>query len=75
MGCYDTVLVSCPECGFENDFQSKSGECTLSNYTIDNCPDDVLSDVNRHAPYKCKCGLYLSINIKTKDILINENKQ
>lgn len=53
MGCYDNVLVHCPKCGKESWEQSKGGDCILNGYTLENCPDDVLSDVNRHAPFEC----------------------
>jgi RNase P subunit RPR2 len=57
MGCYDTVIVPCPKCGTEAEFQSKGGDCLLRVYSLADCPEDVLSDVNRHAPYTCeKCG-------------------
>lgn len=57
MGCYDTVMVPCPTCGNREPFQSKSGECLLENYNLEEAPDHVLGDVNRHAPYDCqKCG-------------------
>lgn len=56
MGVYDTVLVPCPNCGEKIDFQSKSGDCTLAVYELENAPDDVLLDINRHDPHTCtKC--------------------
>jgi len=62
MGCYDTVKVPCPNCGTTNDFQSKGGDCLMRSYTLDNAPDDVLSDVNRHSPYPCsECGCELEV--------------
>jgi len=63
MGCYDTVEVPCPECGKIEYFQSKSGERMMENYTLQNVPDDVLVDVNRHAPYKCRdCQTLFLVN-------------
>ncbi len=57
MGMYDTVMVPCPDCGDRSEFQSKGGECCLRTYELDSCPQDVLSDVNRHAPNTCvECG-------------------
>ena len=69
MGVYDTVIIKCPKCGEEHDFQSKSGTCILGYYTLDNCPEDVVHDINRHSPYECECGGLLSVNIDTKKIL------
>ena len=57
MGCYDTVIVRCPECDTDNDLQSKGGDCLLRTFTLLNCPLDVLMDVNRHTPAVCHhCG-------------------
>jgi hypothetical protein len=53
MGCYDTILIPCPNCGEIYDAQSKSGDCTLETYSFDNCPNDVMQNVNRHAPFTC----------------------
>jgi hypothetical protein len=56
MGCFDTVFVPCPKFGVKYPAQSKGGECSLREFEIEDCPADVMSDVNRHAPYKCECG-------------------
>ena len=65
MGMFDTVLVPCPTCGTTSDFQSKSGDCTLAAYTLDEAPDDVLMDVNRHSPQTCrKCGTRFGVKLK-----------
>jgi len=62
MGCPDTVIVRCPKCGEESYFQSKGGACLLRTFTLADCPDDVLSDVNRHAPNTCeKCGTVFEV--------------
>ena len=68
MGLYDTVTVPCPTCGKVEYFQSKgSDECYLRNFTLENAPDDVMSDVNRHAPYSCeRCGATFGVNVKTR---------
>lgn len=56
MGCYDVVKVPCPACGTVEPAQSKGGDCRLLSYDLSDCPMDVLSDVNRHAPFTCeKC--------------------
>lgn len=56
MGCYDTVIAKCPDCGEEIQAQSKSGECTLGSYPTSRVPRTVALDVNRHAPFFCVCG-------------------
>lgn len=65
MGMFDTVMVPCPGCGTENEFQSKGGRCILATYSLENAPDDVLSDVNRHAPTTCSsCGRSYRVHLK-----------
>lgn len=61
MGCFDSVMVPCPSCGVEREFQSKSGECILKTYKLKDAPADVLEDVNRHAPLQCDCGVYFMV--------------
>lgn len=72
MGMFDSVWVKCPKCNEENEFQSKSGESLLSNYTLEDCPDDILQDVNRHSPCECDCGCKYSIDIKNRKVIINQ---
>ena len=64
MGMFDSVLVPCPECGRKQEFQSKGGDCILAVYELEQCPPDVLSDVNRHAPYECEdCGTIFAVQV------------
>lgn len=53
MGMFDTIWVPCPTCGKKEGFQSKSGDCLLRDYELDEAPMNVLLDVNRHSPYQC----------------------
>lgn len=65
MGCYDTVLVPCPQCGERSEFQSKGGECLMRTIMLEECPLEVLTDVNRHAPNTCaKCGTSFSVKAR-----------
>ena len=67
MGLYDIVMVKCPNCGTKEEFQSKSGDCFLDVYELENCPDDVLWDVNRHSPYECSdCGILFQVDLKAR---------
>jgi hypothetical protein len=65
MGVYTTIMVPCPTCDVRAEFQSKSGgDGTLATYTLEDAPDDVLLDVNRHAPIRChQCGTRFSVEI------------
>lgn len=65
MGVFDSVMVPCPECGLKEEFQSKGSEdrCCRT-FELKDAPLDVLSDVNRHAPYKCSnCGTWFQVAI------------
>jgi len=54
MGMFDSVMVPCPACGTQNEFQSKgAADCRLKVYKLENCPPDVMLDINRHAPIAC----------------------
>jgi len=54
MGCYDEIILQCPECGTDYQTQSKGGACLLRVYRYPAVPADVMSDVNRHAPFECE---------------------
>lgn len=65
MGMYDSVLVPCPKCGTESEFQSKSGNCDLTTYKLAEAPLEVLTDINRHAPNTCeKCGTLYGVEFQ-----------
>jgi len=66
MGMYDSVFIPCPNCGEYNEFQSKGGDCFLETFYLENCPQDVLSDVNRHSPCICECGTKYEVDIENK---------
>lgn len=56
MGMFDSVWVDCPVCGATGqkaiEFQSKSGVCTLEDYTLDDVPAETLLGVH---PYPSRC--------------------
>lgn len=65
MGCYDSLWVDCPNCGNQLEFQSKSGDCRLADYTLTNIPSNVLMDINRHSPIVCAgCNRLYKIDYK-----------
>lgn len=71
MGMYDTVMVPCPKCGAKAEFQSKSGQCRLDVYELDEAPADVLYDVNRHAPATCECGTKFEVGFTISPARVN----
>lgn len=60
MGCYDIVWVSCPKCGHEVEFQSKSGRCALDEYYwpkgANLIPPDIAGDLNDEVQRCEGCG-------------------
>lgn len=62
MGMFDSVMLKCPACNAEHEAQSKSGPCLLDEYTLENAPDVVMQDVNRHAPFECACGYRIQVD-------------
>jgi len=70
MGLYDSVWVECPNCTEINKFQTKSGDCFLKDYRLEDCPDDVLEDVNRHSPIECACKTLYAVDINIKKAVI-----
>ncbi len=61
MGTPDTVVVDCPQCNKDVAFQSKSGLNNMDTFKLKDAPEDVLRDVNRHAPVRCSCGARLVV--------------
>lgn len=71
MGVYDTVKVPCPKCGTKAEAQSKSGDCVLAVYDLSTAPDDVLGDVNRHAPFECEeCGTKFKVALFAPTVIV-----
>lgn len=71
MGVYDTIWAKCPKCGEKSEFQSKIGDCILQDYDLEDCPDDVLWDANRHSPNECECGAYYEIDINNRKAVLS----
>ena len=53
MGMFDTVWIKCPSCTEEIDVQSKTGDCFLDEYNLENAPLDVI--VGTMHPTTCPC--------------------
>jgi len=75
MGMFDTVRVPCPKCKAIEYFQSKGGSCDLIEYDLHDAPLDVLSNVNRHAPYTCrKCRTLFKVSVTIGSVGVFEVK-
>lgn len=64
MGMFDRVFVPCPECHTPYEFQSKGGECLLTEYTLENAPMKVLSELWPPVAQckKCKSGFKIEVS-------------
>ena len=62
---FDTILVNCPKCGTEDNFQTKGGDCLLDVWKLADAPKIALANVNRHAPNTCrKCGAVFQVELE-----------
>lgn len=59
MGMFDSLYVKCT-CGKEVEFQSKTGECSLARYTLDDCPPKVAAGLIGETQ-TCECGENLTL--------------
>jgi phage FluMu protein Com len=64
MGMFDSVFVSCPNCGHVVEFQSKAGACNLSAYTVDNVPLKILADIDGESKVCPKCQHVIRVTVR-----------
>lgn len=62
MGTPDYVEAWCPECQRTMCFQSKGGPELCEEYHLQTAPADVMSNINRHSPQQCDCGVWVYID-------------
>ena len=63
MGMFDSVIVSCPKCKAEIEFQSKAGVCELKRYHQSNVPATVAESLNggtKTCPF-CQCEVEIVV--------------
>jgi len=61
MSCFDTVFLPCPRCGHLDEGQSKSGDCCQDDYSLEEAPERVLSDLIGDVIHCLECGSYFKI--------------
>lgn len=61
MGMYDSVYARCDNCGTSLEFQSKAGDCILSQYTSDDVPIEIALDISGEEQ-QCDCGKFVRLN-------------
>ena len=68
MGMYDTIHFRCPNCTELNFYQSKLGECSLQEFTINEAPLLIIADLHDEAAkdrlYCEHCGNKIHIKVK-----------
>jgi hypothetical protein len=62
MGLFDSVIVKCPRCGADCEFQSKSGDCVLRRYNVDDVPMRIAADIDGE-DFSCNCGLRFKLRL------------
>ena len=76
MGVYDSVLLPCPKCGALKEAQSKSGDCLCRIFEFGKAPDDVMTNVNRHAPFTClKCGTNFKVEFDPEPKIVETSEE
>ena len=60
MGMFDSLIVQCPSCSQDVEFQSKGGKCQLIRYTCVNVTMDVLGDCINDEE-ECACDKILGL--------------
>ena len=68
MGCFDTLCFQCPSCAEIISEQSKAGECSLSSYSLENAPLNIIADINYYGKkgqlYCEHCKVQLELEVR-----------
>ena len=76
MGVYDSVLLPCPKCGTLEEAQSKSGDCLCRVFSFEETTEDVMINVNRHAPFKClECGTNFKVEFTPEPKIVETDEE
>jgi len=60
MGMFDTVIVPCPKCGKQLEFQSKAGPCMLKRYNYKSVPPEIANSIDGDSE-TCSCGQFVAL--------------
>ncbi len=63
MGMFDSVMVACPDCHNPVEFQSKSGDCTLQTYCLEDAPDRVLDGIYGDIEHCSECRTTFGVEL------------
>ena len=64
MGMFDSLFIVCSSCGKRVEFQSKSGNCVLSEYNVGDVSPEIAGDLHGRSK-QCGCGKTLAIETIT----------
>lgn len=64
MGMYDSLIVQCPNCFQEVEFQSKGGKCLMDRFTVENVPMNVLGGCINDE-WNCACGKTIGLQVQS----------
>lgn len=67
MGVFNRILVTCPACGAEVEFQTKSGSCQMKSYPISSVPPREVEGILGESVI-CNCGHFIIIGGENEDI-------
>ena len=48
MGMHDNIHIDCPHCGQLVEIQSKAGDCTLEDYSLNSVPVEIANDLMKY---------------------------
>ena len=60
MGCFDSVMATCPKCKTKVEFQTKVGPCDLQEYSETRVPPQIAYGLHGGTT-TCVCGASLKI--------------
>lgn len=66
---FDRIWVSCPNCKTDVEFQSKAGECSLKDYTLDDAPPEIKLDIVGDERL-CECDTLVEIKLTGACVVI-----
>lgn len=61
MGMFDSVMIRCPKCGEQVEFQSKAGPCNLERYDQTCVPIEVAKSIEGDSESCGGCGHVLTV--------------
>ena len=67
MGMFNTILVPCPNCGEEIEFQTKSGTRMLERYNISRVPEEEVRGILGRTTECIECGYTIEIEVIQKE--------